>query len=126
MQVLSLKEYVDKVNLLKTRVLVILITCFLGSCAFVPEVARDQHDDQNCKMFTKSLALSIREFDVEHCDDLKDLGACLAVWGIVVPAGTFVVSGSIVLIGNTLHWLEYQGTCDDGMISKFKQEIRNI
>jgi len=40
---------------------------------------------------------------------------------IVVTAGSAIISGSIVITGNTLHWLEYQGTCSDGYLSKAKQ-----
>lgn len=37
---------------------------------------------------------------------------------IVVTGGSAVVSGSIVLVGNTAHWLEYQGTCSDGYLAR--------
>jgi len=40
------------------------------------------------------------------------------VYGIVIPAGSFVLSGGIILVGNTLHWLEYQGTCEDSALLK--------
>ena len=49
---------------------------------------------------------------------------CLALTGVVIPAGSFVVSGSIVLSSNTLRWLEYQGHCDDGVIQKALQKIK--
>ncbi len=35
--------------------------------------------------------------------------AIIVAWADV----TFVVSGSIVVIGNILHWSEYQGRCDE-------------
>lgn len=35
--------------------------------------------------------------------------AIIAVWA----GATLVVSGSIVVIGNMLHWSEYQGRCDE-------------
>ena len=38
-----------------------------------------------------------------------------------ISAGSAIVSGSIVLTGNTIHWLEYQGTCSDGYLNKVKQ-----
>jgi hypothetical protein len=63
------------------------------------------------------------------CDDV-DLEACLLGMAIVVPAGSFLVSGSLVMIGNTMHWLEYQGTCDNGFIlksyEKFKTKLEKI
>jgi hypothetical protein len=44
--------------------------------------------------------------------------ACMVVLtaASAVSISTFIVSGSIVLIGNTFHWLEKQGSCDDGFI----------
>lgn len=42
---------------------------------------------------------------------------------IVVTAGSALISGSIVLTGNTLHWLEYQGTCSDGFLNRSKQQF---
>jgi hypothetical protein len=44
--------------------------------------------------------------------------------GVVIPAGSLVVSGSIVLSSNTLRWLEYQGHCDEGVIQKALQKIK--
>ena len=49
---------------------------------------------------------------------------CLVLMGVVIAAGSLVVSGSIVLSSNTLRWLEYQGHCDDGVIQKALQKIK--
>jgi hypothetical protein len=38
------------------------------------------------------------------------LVACLVIGGFVGSTSA-IVSGSIVLIGNTIHWMEYQATC---------------
>jgi len=45
---------------------------------------------------------------------------CLAA-ALVISAGSVLVSGTIVLAGNTVHWLEYQGTCSDGYLNSAKQ-----
>ncbi len=63
-----------------------------------------------CKMQTKKLTLSPEEINGKLCDSDSSANACLMFWGVIVPAGSFVVSGSVVLVGNILHWLEYQ-TC---------------
>lgn len=100
--------------------LLILFT-FIGfctACAFSPKVSQKQEYAAKCKMFTRHLELSIDEPAELECD-LNKMDLCLVKYGVVLPVGTFVVAGSIVLIGNTLHWLEYQGRCDDGMIAKF-------
>ena len=90
----------------------ILIQALLISCAFVPKESRDQEYREMCIMQTKRLTLSAEEINGKLCDSGIDASACLMVWGVIVPVGSFVVSGSVVLIGNILHWLEYQGTCE--------------
>jgi len=37
---------------------------------------------------------------------------------IAVTAGSLIVSGSIVVAGNTVHWIEKQGKCDDSATNK--------
>ncbi|WP_221794905.1 hypothetical protein [Oceanobacter mangrovi] len=43
----------------------------------------------------------------------QEMAACLALFGVVVPVGSTIVSGSIYLVGNTLHWIEKQAYCTD-------------
>jgi len=87
----------------------------LTSCVFVPEESEKQKYADNCHMFTKQLTLSAQEIKGHICNADDSAEACLMVYGIILPVGTFVISGSIVLIGNTLHWLEYQGPCSEGL-----------
>lgn len=54
------------------------------------------------------------------CNNQECLAAALAA-AAVVSAGSAIISGSIVLTGNTIHWLEYQGTCSDGYLYATKQ-----
>ena len=50
-----------------------------------------------------------------------DCAAAALASVVVVTAGSAIISGSIVLTGNTIHWLEYQGRCSDGYLAKTKQ-----
>lgn len=34
---------------------------------------------------------------------------------MAIPITSFIVSGSIVVVGNTVHWIEEQGTCEESM-----------
>jgi hypothetical protein len=43
--------------------------------------------------------------------------------GATVAAGSAIISGSIVVSDNAIHWLEYQGRCDDGYLNKAKQVL---
>lgn len=55
---------------------------------------------------------------IRGCHDQVCLTAALAVF-----AGSAIISGSIVLTANTVHWLEYQGTCSDGYLNVAKQRF---
>ena len=93
----------------------------LSACVYVPVV--DQHDASasDCKTFTKSMSLDAIEVqgNMSHGCHNGDCAALLA-GAAVVTAGSVIISGSIVLTGNTIHWLEYQGTCSDGYLNKTK------
>jgi len=69
----------------------------------------------SCRTYTKSM--SLKEHPMSgNCTDNSCLGGA-----IVVTAGSLLISGSIVLAGNTVHWLEYQGACSDGYLNMTKQ-----
>ena len=97
-------------RLIKTLILVIFLP--LGSCVYLPKVAADQFD---CKVRTKRLAIEesitgLKFFAApKYCDDEACLAAVLPL--MAVSAGTYVVSGSIVVIGNSLNWLELKSAC---------------
>lgn len=57
-----------------------------------------------------------------NCDEPE----CLLVYApiITISAGSAIVSGSIVVIGNGLHWLEQQGSCEDGVLRNAVLSIR--
>jgi len=88
----------------------------LSSCVFVPETSKNQKYADNCKMVTRQLSLSPKEISGKLCNDEDTAEVCLMVYGVVLPVSSFVISGSIVVIGNSLHWLEYQGPCSDSTI----------
>jgi hypothetical protein len=51
------------------------------------------------------------------CSDI----ACIGIGGVML-ATTGIISGSIVLAGNTIHWLEKQGKCDDGLVTTYVED----
>lgn len=96
-----------------------LLSMSLIGCAFIPKVDHKQTYAQNCEMYTKELTLdSISLWGL----DCGGSSGCVAVASLV-PVTTFLVSGSIVLVGNTVHWLEYQGSCDEGLIQSSIDKI---
>ena len=52
------------------------------------------------------------------CNDNECIAALLAVF-----AGSAIISGSIVVTNNTVHWLEYQGTCSYSYLNIVKQRF---
>jgi hypothetical protein len=99
-----------------------LPTCilYLSACAFFPEKIADSPTQNTCQISTPEWKLTFAEIiDVTVCQGSgKDAAYCLLAVGLVIPAGSFVVSGSIVIVGNTLHWLEYQGRCEDSFLQQ--------
>lgn len=90
----------------------------LTACAFVPRVAENQ--DNQCELVTKELTLELVGADPGgvvgiNCSTPECVIAPLAV-AAAVSTATLIVSGSIVVIGNTIHWLEQEGKCDDSVI----------
>ena len=99
------------VNLLN-RIIAVISLLTLFSCVYIPAKSEDQ---SNCILHTKKLELKVKNIDgALNCSG----ESCLPVLAVVstVSLSTFIVSGSIVFVGNSFHWLEKEGTCDDGFI----------
>lgn len=96
------------------QLIAIIFLLTLTSCVFVPVVSENE---SNCILQTQKLELQVEHSHGSlgfHCTG----EACMAVLAVAsaVSISTFIVSGSVVLIGNTFHWLEKEGSCDDGFI----------
>lgn len=83
----------------------------LSACVVVPVADNNEAASSNCKTYTRSMSLKAVGLQPNGCNTEE----CLATV-LVIAAGSVLVSGSIVLAGNTVHWLEYQGTCGDGYL----------
>lgn len=103
------------------------LTLACAGCTFMPTTDHHQPYAKNCDMITKRLTLdeprSATAFSCRkgiHGGNRggADFLGCLVFAGIIEPAGSLVISGSIVLINNSLHWLEYQGSCDKNKIDE--------
>ncbi len=93
----------------------VLALIFVQSCAFFPVESEDQELAEQCELKTRSLDLKVKVYMNEVGTMGCNNEACLLIPFVIVPVGSFVVSGSIVLTGNTLHWLEYQSKCNLGL-----------
>ena len=98
---------------MKQLLICIAMAMLLASCAiFTPEVSEHQSYGEECKLKTEKLDLSVAVFPWDESEDCDE--KCL-ILPAIVSGGSLVVSGSIVLTNNTLHWLEYQGKCNLGL-----------
>jgi hypothetical protein len=92
----------------------------------------------SCQLLSKQYTLEVTEEDPLE-QSLKAINACIdpacmlytpILTGVIVPAGSLVVSGSLVVVGNTLHWLEMQGRCDDSQsqqaLSQLRESTQNL
>ena len=113
-----------KPNILMPIYLFLIIPMVMTSCLFHPKTVHDE-EDQECLLVTKGLTI-----DYYASSDTVDEGVdemlnaitsdcrepeCLILFVplITISAGSLIVSGSIVVVGNTIHWIEEQGRCND-------------
>lgn len=111
--------------MLSKALFILLLTAALTSlsaCIFTPKTALNQPYAEQCVMSTRQLKLDTMNIGggyICHGNSGRDATACLAAIGIVMPASSLIISGSIVVINNSVHWLEYHGSCDDGLLTEF-------
>lgn len=89
----------------------LVLTCLLASCVFLPY--KESVSPQRCDVYKARWSLAaepLKEY-IECYGAGEDAGICMFSVGVVIPLGSLIISGSIVLIGNTLHWLERSGRC---------------
>ena len=77
---------------------------FLLSACVLPKTV--QNDSPDCKTVTKKLALEVLEYQGVYCHGHDDCLAVATVW-----LAATAVSGSVVIIGNSVHWLEEKARC---------------
>lgn len=111
----------------------LLCILILASCCgcFVPK-PRD-NDPNACKLVTKQYTLDfsaeeggkIIAASARFCYDPTCILAAPLITATVVSTCSFIVSGSIVVVGNTIHWIEGQGRCDDSATNKAIEQLKS-
>lgn len=109
---------------------ILLLACLLllqSGCSFMPRMEHAPEDDE-CLLLMPSWELDMQAVENIHTcqsgDPRVELG-CLAFVGVILPVGSLVVSGSVVLVGNTLRWIEYQGRCDESYLNQALDHLGN-
>ena len=122
-------------------ILTTLSIIFISACTFLPGIDEEQpYESESCKLITQKLDLDtymgFNEVNLDSTtnkrntssnpswknlkhvihDDIEEaMMAIILAWG----ASTFIVSGSIIVSGNILHWAEYQGRCEESELRQF-------
>lgn len=92
----------------------------LAACIVTPKTIDDvQHRD--CRLVTRKWELETSVVGAGACINEACVAALLAL-----PVVSGAISGSIVLVGNTLHWLEAQGRCSETDIAVAEYSIANV
>ncbi len=105
-------------------VTVIFILLFMSSCAVVPVTRPHSVRDSACGLSTHEWNLDLVKMGgySANCDSPE----CVVSVGLVAVATigiTAIVSGSIVIVGNAVHWIEQQGSCDADKLEQGVEEI---
>lgn len=90
----------------------------------MPKVQDENPDYDRCQLSTKKMQLVALGGLFEGCAGAGEGAAVLCLTTALYSTTTAIVSGSIVLVGNSLHWLEKQGKCEEGLL-KAAIEARN-
>ena len=113
---------------------ILLILIFLTNCISVSRLKKEQA--RQCELVTKEMELSIIGSDeswskasIESINEDKNkfcVGAdkisvvtCAFGWLVygTTGAASLIVSGSIVVAGNTIHWIEKKGKCSENELA---------
>lgn len=94
------------------------------SCLYTPKVS--EYQAHHCNLITKRLELKENTFepDPKLVPNAKD-GVDVLIGLTVIGPTTLIVSGSIVMVGNTIHWIEAQGRCDNTSVYKVSSKYPN-
>lgn len=91
-----------------------IVASLLIACVAAPQKAVHQPYVDKCKdMVTRKIELNHSNAShnaLKDCAIGSNVAACVITVGVLSSLSS-VVSGSILIIGNTLHWMEYKTTC---------------
>ena len=91
-----------------------LVFSLLQACVAYPKTTPDK-DNNPCELATKKLRLATEKDAYKVAAKIDPISA-IASAGLLYGV-TVVISGSVVLVGNTVHFLEKQGQCDDSFLN---------
>ncbi len=95
----------------------LMMLIVIQGCAVYPKVNKSV-DYKRCNLLSRSYTLNVTDKPVLNPQSNNG-----GIVGELVVAGVFlgataVVSGSLVIVGNTVHFLEKQGRCEDSYLNR--------
>jgi len=95
---------------IRLNYLIIAASTLLAGCVFAPKEVT--YFDEGCDIEYKKKELNPQKLiKLDECNDMKCAWLILA--GAMLTPPTAIVSGSIVVVSNTVHWIEKQGDCEE-------------
>ncbi len=86
----------------------LLAAALLAGCVYLPRTTA--HYDPQCQVVNKRIELEpVQLAAIGGCSN-AGCAALLVAAGVTAVASA-VVSGSVMVVGNAVHWLERQGQC---------------
>ena len=90
------------------RLTAVILLLSLQGCVFVPRTVEVYNSD--CQVMSRKMEMQPSQIAGIYGCSNADCAAFLVVAGATAAASA-VVSGSIVVVGNVIYWLEKQGRC---------------
>ena len=85
------------------------LALLISGCFFYPTTV--QYYDSGCELHARRMELQSKVIEAQ-CSGAGHDGAAACLLGyLTITAGSAVVSGSIVVVGNTVYWFEKRGRC---------------
>lgn len=90
-----------------------LMFIFSVCCSCVVTPRSVEYSDDKCGRISKRYVLDVHEIESfpAHCINFHCEAEAMLLVGVSVVSA--IVSGSVVVVGNTVHWLEEQNSCPD-------------
>ncbi len=96
-------------NIYRNIILIISMIFAISACVYYPK--KVEFYDHDCEIQAKKLVLENEFLWLNFgCQNEKGCLVILLITGVTGVA-TAIVSGSIVVVGNVIYWLEKRGKC---------------
>ena len=103
---------------LKNALLALTASLLVAAC--VSTSREIEYYDADCEIHSKKLVLDTQPLGNLSCIQFRD---CLATT-LVIGAGSTIISGSIVVVGNTVYWLQRVGKCAARPVNRIQSPPR--